>query len=145
MVLGAQTYVQAPYHEVWRHLTEAEGFGAWHSAPGQRFGGAVGEPVAWGPPGADPVYFGVLQRLEPGRGLAHTFSFSFVSPAETSVVSWDVVAQGPVVWVRVRHDCTDAPRTAEIISDVGWAKSLARLKTWLETGEEMPWPTEGSG
>lgn len=140
-ILTAQVYIQAPYDSVWRYLTEAGRFAEWHSSPGRIFGAAPGDSVVWGT--ADRVlYRGRLERLERGTGLAHTFQFGFVEPLETSLVAWDVVARGPVVWVRVTHDCTAAPGTRDVITDVGWTKSLSRLKTLLETGTAMPWPDE---
>ena len=48
--------------------------------------------------------------------------------------------EGPVVYVSIQHDCTNAPRTREIITPVGWPKALARLKSHLESGSPMPWP-----
>lgn len=140
--LLAQTYIQAPYDSVWARLTTASAFAAWHTAPGIAFGSAVGDSVSWGT-GEGPLYVGVLRDYEPGAGLEHTFSFTFVEPIEESVVRWDVLGQGEVVHVRVRHDCTGAAGTERVITEVGWAKSLARLKTLLETGTAMPWPEDG--
>lgn len=141
-VLAAQTYIHAPYDSVWTRFTEVDAFADWFSAPGLAFGDTPGDSLAWGEPGA-PVYGGMLERLEKGRGLAFTFAFTFVDPPEESRVEVDIVEQGEVVWVRLRHDCRDAPRTAGIISPVGWTKSLSRLKTLLETGRPMPWPDDG--
>lgn len=139
--LTAQVYIEAPYDSVWRYLTDADRFASWHSAPGLAFGRSVGDSVVWGT--ADRVlYRGRLERLEPGTGFQHTFSFTFVEPVEVSRVEWNVVARGPVVWVRVAHDCRGAPGTRDVITDVGWTKSLSRLKTLLETGTAMPWPEE---
>lgn len=140
-VLIAQTYIEAPYDSVWRRFTDVEAFADWFSAPGLMFGAAPGDSVAWG--NQDGVlYRGVLQRLEPGVGLTHTFSFTFVEPGEESVVDIQIVEAGPVTRVRIEHDCSNAPQTAQIISPVGWVKDLARLKTLLETGTPMPWPED---
>ena len=49
-----------------------------------------------------------------------------------------------VVLVSIRHDCTEAPKTCDIIGSVGWLKSRSRLKTLLETGHVMPWPENPS-
>jgi len=141
-LLSAQTYIHAPYDSVWHSLTSPEGFAAWHSAPGIKFGSAVGDSVTWGAEDG-PLYVGVLRSYDPGEGFAHTFSFTFVRPAEETLVRWDVVPQGEVVHVRVRHDCAGASLTEGVITEVGWAKSLARLKSLLETGTAMPWPEDG--
>jgi len=141
--LLAQSYIHAPYGEVWQSLTTAEAFGAWHSAPGLTFGAEPGDSVVWGTEDG-ALYRGVLRALERGTGFEHTFSFTFLEEPEESWVRWEVVEQGEVVFVRVRHDCTGAPGTAAVITDVGWTKSVERLKTLLETGTAMPWPAEGA-
>lgn len=139
--LLAQTYTQAPYDTVWSYLTETARFGEWHSSPALSFGHTVGDSLIWGTDDG-PLYVGTLESYEPGSGFEHTFSFTFTHTREPSLVSWDVEANGPVVWVRVTHDVSEAPETAAVITEVGWTKSLERLKTLLETGEAMPWPEE---
>lgn len=142
-VLTARTYIHAPYDSVWARFTTVEGFRDWFSAPGLSFGLAPGDSLVWGEPGT-PVYGGVLERLQKGRGLAFTFAFTFLDTPEESRVEVDIVERGEVVWVHLRHDCREAPATAEVISPVGWTKNLSRLKTLLETGRPMPWPEEGA-
>lgn len=139
--LIAQTYIQAPYDKIWSYLTEPQYFDSWYSAPGLEFGQSIGAPVAWGTP-ETPVIRGELLALEPGLGFRHTFRFEFLDSDEESTVTWDVVQRGPVCWLRVRHDCAVAPQTHQVVTNTGWVKSLARLKTLLETGRPMPWPEE---
>ncbi len=142
MTLTAATWVHAPYDAVWHALARADGYAGWGSAPCLEFGARPGDPVVFGTP-ERVVYMGEIVRIERGRGLAHTFrfvGFGFEEPA--SRVEIAVVEQGAVVHVAVDHDCAGAPRTREIIGPLGWAKSLARLKTLLETGRPMPWPSE---
>jgi len=144
-VLVARTYVDADYEEVWRAFTTAEGYAPWYSTPCRAFGGAAGEACVWAV-GRRVTCRGTVQRLERGRGLAHTFAFEgFGFDEGPTVVEIDVVQQGPVVLVAVTHDCRGAPRTRDLITAVGWAKNLARLKTLLETGEVMPWPEGTAG
>lgn len=140
----AAVYIEAPYADVWGRLTDPKGQAAWNSAPGLEFGAAAGAPVAWGTP-ERTVYRGELLFLEKGTGFAHTFAFVGFGFDETTEVSVDVRAQGPVVLVSVRHDCTDAPRTHAMLGRLGWTKALCRLKTLLETGTAMPWPEEEEG
>lgn len=86
------------------------------------------------------MYVGEILTLERGAGLRHTLSFQGFDFDETSTVDVRVESHGEVVLVDIRHDVHDTPRTAEIIGQRGWLKALARQKTWLETGREMPWP-----
>jgi uncharacterized protein YndB with AHSA1/START domain len=141
-IFSADLYIHADYDAVWNSFAQAEAYAAWSSAPCVAFGEKAGDAVRWGFPGR-VVYEGALTRIEKGTGLSHTFhfvGFGFEEPPTT--VEIDIVAQGPVTLVRLRHDCARAPRTAEMVGELGWAKSLSRLKTLLETGEAMPWPEE---
>ena len=136
-------YVRAPYDEVWSRLTTSEGYAGWYSMGGRTFPTEVGGELEWGT--AERVLIrGRLESIEKGKGFVHTFQFrglGFDDEPETRV-AWTVEQQGPVVLVRVRHTAEGAPETMAMIGDVGWAKSLSRLKTLLETGEPMPWPEE---
>lgn len=64
--------------------------------------------------------------------------FDFDEPP--TPVDIEVTPHGPTVLVRIRHDVTGARQTRDVITDVGWRKSLSRLRTLLETGAAMPWP-----
>ena len=142
-VLIARTYVHAEYDAVWRAFTTSDGYAAWYSTPCRTFGVAPGDPCVWAV-GERVTYSGELLRLEHGRGLTHTFRFEgFGFDEPPTPVEIELLPQGNVVYIAVRHDCTGAPRTSEMISPVGWAKALARLKSLLERGRAMPWP-EGS-
>jgi uncharacterized protein YndB with AHSA1/START domain len=139
----AIVYIAADYDTVWAKLTTAEEFVSWYSMGGIAFPHVVGEELQWGPPGRVMIR-GQLRSIEKGRGFAHSFQFrglGFDDEPE-SEVSFDVRQQGPVVLVRVRHTAKDSPETMAMIGDLGWAKSLNRLKTLLETGKAMPWPAD---
>ncbi len=138
--LGSVAYIEAPYAEVWASFTQAERYAAWHSSPCLAFGDAPGAPVVWGTP-ERTVYRGEVVEVQPGQGLIHTFQFvGFGFEEPPTPVRIEIQQAGPVVLVRVEHDCRGAPQTAAMITSVGWAKSISRLKTLLETGEAMPWP-----
>ena len=141
-VLAADAYIAADYDEVWRHFTEADAYAAWYSAPCRAFGARPGDPCEWADD--ERVYYrGTVESLEPGRGLRHTFRFAMFDFDEPPTpVDIEITAHGPTVLVRIRHDVTGAPLTRDVITDVGWQKSLSRLKTLLETGAAMPWPQE---
>ena len=144
-VLTASAYIEAPYDAVWAAFTQRERYGAWYSTPCLEFGRAAGERVAWGE-GERTYYAGRLTHIQYGQGLGHTFrfeGFGFDEPA--SQVDIEIRPSGETVLVSLRHDCRNAPRTAELISPVGWTKSLSRLKTLLETGRAMPWPGGSEG
>lgn len=141
-VLEARTYIEADYGTVWNRFTRAAEYEDWYSSPCLEFGDRPGDDVRWGTT-ERLVYQGTLEEIRPGSGLTHTFQFvGFGFDEPPTRVEIDIVEQGETVLITIRHDCADAPQTRAMISPVGWAKSLARLKTLLETGEAMPWPQD---
>ncbi len=142
--LVARTYIEADYDRVWRAFTTAEGYQAWYSTPCRVFGTEPGAECVWAV-GERVTYRGELRSIEPGVGLAHTFRFVGFGFEETTLVDIEIVQQGDVVYVCVQHDCSKAPETRALITEVGWSKSLARLKSLLERGTPMPWPEGVAG
>ncbi|MEM9195134.1 MAG: SRPBCC domain-containing protein [Myxococcota bacterium] len=140
-IFDHRIYIAAPYQTVWEHLTRAERYESWFSAPGLSFGSRPGDSVAWGSTDRTAIV-GRLLAIEHGKGLRHSFAFAFVEPREDTEVEWTVLAAGAVVDLRVQHDVTHAPNTARTIGEAGWTKALCRLKTLIETGKPMPWPSE---
>ncbi len=141
-VLTASAFIEASYEAVWERFTKAEAYEAWYSSPCREFGAHPGDPVVWGNE-ERVLYRGALERIEKGVGLTHTFQFvGFGFEEPPTSVEIDIFERGETVLVAIRHDCTEAPKTCEIISPVGWLKSLSRLKTLLETGRAMPWPED---
>jgi len=141
-LLVARTYIRAEPSEVWRHFTEPSALSRWSTAECKVFEPRPGGAMRFSN-GVRTVYEGEVLRVDEGTGLAYTFrfvGFGFDEPA--SHVRVDVLPRGETVFVSIRHDCTGAPRTAAMIGPVGWTKSLARLKTLLETGRPMPWPKD---
>jgi uncharacterized protein YndB with AHSA1/START domain len=139
----AAVYILADYDAVWSKLTTADQFAAWYSMAGIAFPHEVDQELEWGPAGRAMIR-GTLRSIDKGSGFAHSFQFrglGFDEEPEGEVV-WEVVQQGPVVLVRVRHQAKNAPETMAMIGDLGWPKALNRLKTLLETGTPMPWPAD---
>ena len=145
-ILTARAYIAASYDEVWNSFTQASAYETWSSSPCLEFGSSPGDRVAWGTsrlgePGERLVYQGTVEEIVKGRGLTHTFQFvDFGFEEPPSPIEIQISKHGETVLVVLRHDCTRAPKTAAMISEVGWLKSLSRLKTLLETGQPMPWP-----
>ena len=137
----ARAYIETDTATVWRHMVEPESLTQWFSAPCREFGPQVGDPIHF----ADDersYYAGKIVALEEGRKLDYTFAFVDFGFDEDTLVEVDLFERGSTVLVEIRHDCTHAPETANIITPVGWTKSLSRLKTLLESGAAMEWPVE---
>jgi uncharacterized protein YndB with AHSA1/START domain len=141
-VLTARTYIEADYDDVWDRFTRAAAFADWYTSPCRQFGLEPGASLVWAVEDR-VVYRGRLLYAEKGRGLAWEFQFvGFGFDEAMTPVEVEILDRGPTVLVSVRHDVTGAPGTAEMISPVGWAKPLSRLKTLLEAGHQMQWPVE---
>ena len=128
-VLTARVYIEADYDAVWERFTEAELYADWYSSPCKEFGQRPGDSVRWGTDERD-VYRGQLVEIEKGSGLTHTFQFvgfGFDEPA--TPVTIGITDHGATVLVSIHHDCSGAPETYDIITPIGWPKSLSRLKT----------------
>ncbi|MEM7308372.1 MAG: SRPBCC domain-containing protein [Planctomycetota bacterium] len=141
-ILRHHVYIEADYDDVWRRLTTREGFEDWYTVACASFSTAPGAELVWAE-GERVIYEGRMLRARHGEGIAWEFrfvGFGFDEPMTTA--AFEVLGRGPTVLVSVRHDVTAAPETAAMISEVGWAKPLSRLKTLLETGRPMPWPEE---
>lgn len=136
------TYVDASYDDVWEALVTPERHADWNVAPCLAFGHRSGARCQWGEPDK-AVIEGRITSWRPAKGsFAHTFRFTFSDEPE-SLVEWEVEEQGEVVSLTVRHALgggRERPQTRSLVED-GWFLVLARLKTLLETGGPMPWPT----
>lgn len=141
-VLTVRTYIAASYQDVWDRFTRAEAFAEWYTVPCRKFGLEPGDELIWAV-GERVFYRGRMLEAERGVGISWEFRFEGFGFGEPmSRVDFEIVERGPTVLVSVRHDLSAAPQTAAMISPVGWAKPLSRLKTLLETGTPMPWPVE---
>lgn len=138
------TYVAARPDAVWSVLVDPSAQGEWY-LPALALDPQVGGRVAWGPP-TGAVIEGEVRAWRPDVGFfAHTFAFTFLQEPP-GLVRWRVTLMGEVTQVWLRHELSDRPHTASIVSG-SWAAVLARLKTLIETGSPMPdpvWPeTDG--
>lgn len=141
-VLEDRIFIKADYDAVWYRFTNADAYAAWYSSPCREFGSRPGDECIWGDE-QRLFYRGRLLSMKKGRGLTHSFRFvGFGFDEPDTRVDIGIERQGEVVLVTVRHDCRNAPKTAAMITPIGWQKSLSRLKTLLETGRAMPWPAE---
>ena len=142
--LVARAYLEADYDAVWERFTRAEAFADWYTSPCLAFDLEPGAELVWGTPERE-VYRGRMRWSEKGRGLGWEFRFvGFGFDEAMTPVDFRIEPRGATVLVEIRHDVTGAPETRRIISEVGWTKPLSRLKTLLETGRPMEWPTEAN-
>lgn len=137
-VVQAHTYIAAPLERVWQALTQPGEQAMWHVAPPLLWGRAQWERLAWGYDEI-PIISGEVVVWDPARTFAHRIELTRLDePAST--VHWRLTAYEEVVLVEIEHFLSaESMETQALVTD-GWPLLLARLKTWLETGEPMPWP-----
>lgn len=145
LVYTAQTYIASDYDTVWAAIVDGEQHAQWFTAPADLFTAERGAALRWADPDRE-VYRGEMLHVEYGRGVAWNMrfmGFGFSEPAtEVQILALD---RGPCVHVLVRHTFNGARESARQVGRDGWDKVLARLKTYAESGEAMPWPEEDEG
>ena len=84
-----------------------------------------------------------LLVVEPGHRLC--FAFHPVAQAAMrdeppSRADLRLIAHGPVTELCLRHDGFAPGSVVHASCAEGWPRILSSLKTWLETGQALPWP-----
>jgi uncharacterized protein YndB with AHSA1/START domain len=133
------TYIETTAEKLWQALTDGDfteryWFGHraasdWKVGSAYRFTGQGG-----------PSIEGKVLISDPPRKLA--YSWDSCSPEarreRTSRITFDIEPHGKIVKLTVRHDELDeGGKTARDISR-GWPLVIASLKSFLETGRELP-------
>jgi uncharacterized protein YndB with AHSA1/START domain len=133
------TYIETSAEKLWQALTDGEfteryWFGHrvtsdWH----------VGSPCRFAKQGKNTIEGKVL-AFEPPKRLSYTWDpcSPEAKRERTSRVTFDLEPRGKVVKLTVTHDNLDeGGKTLRDISG-GWPLVIASLKSFLETGRELP-------
>jgi uncharacterized protein YndB with AHSA1/START domain len=133
------TYIETSVEKLWQALTDGdftERYWYGHRVASEW---KVGSPYRFAKQGA-PSIEGQVLVSDPPRKLA--YSWNPCSPEAkregTSRVTFDLEPHGTVVKLTVTHDNLDeGGKTLRDISG-GWPLVIASLKSFLETGRELP-------
>jgi uncharacterized protein YndB with AHSA1/START domain len=85
---------------------------------------------------------GKVLESDPPRRLVITWHVLY-DPSlsnEVSKVTYLIEKRGEMCKLSVKHDLSEAPKTASHVSADGWQWVLSNLKTLLETGQTLPKP-----
>jgi len=83
---------------------------------------------------------GKVLESDPPRRLVMTWHVLYDPnlSSEVSKVTYLIEKRGEMCKLSVKHDLSDAPKTASHVSSDGWQWVLSNLKTLLETGQTLP-------
>ncbi|MFN3650633.1 MAG: SRPBCC domain-containing protein [Armatimonadota bacterium] len=143
-------YVGVPAEELWPWLVEPELTERYHLAPLLLPLQAVGDPVQYvSKLGGTPVVEGTVQELVPGRRLVHSFAYAaaenaLLEPDPPSRVELELVRCGDrMCCLELTHSRFHPASSAYNALEASWDVILSSLKTWVETGGPLPWPSRG--
>jgi len=138
-------FIATPAARVWNALITPAEVARYHLCPLQRLDLRPGGEIIYGV-GDQRFIFGTVTNVVPERQLTHTFRFDAATHDGThadaeSRVSYTIVPMGAMCQLTLTHDQfgSDDQTYANITG--GWPSILSGLKTWVETGKTLPWPT----
>ncbi len=129
-------FIGTPLERVWDALINPEVVGKYYLCPLTKIDLTVGGTINYG----GDMISGEIIELEDKAKPAHSFSFAHHADEPASKVCYKLSAHGDVTELSLVHDgFADGSNTFQDIRS-GWPPILSELKTYLETGEGLPWP-----
>lgn len=141
--LTRRIYVGATAEEVWEWLVDPERVFRYHLVNLLQRPTAVGDPVEYASRLAGQIVIqGEVVELVEARRLVHTFQFLSDFPEEPSRVTWELLHYGDAMCLlTLKHDqLTPGGETYASVNN-SWDVILSSLKTLVETGRPLPWPS----
>ncbi|HSI86661.1 MAG: SRPBCC domain-containing protein [Candidatus Methylacidiphilales bacterium] len=143
-------FIGKPVPEVWKALTDKKFVDQYYMVPLISMEPKVGGKVAYGV-GSDEMIKGKVTKWEApdpagkkNATLVHTFAFEGSQDPETTV-TYELRPVGDAMCtLTILH--VGFPSENETFKDItgGWPQVVSSLKTLLETGKQLPWPTPNS-
>lgn len=135
-----QTFIRCSQDALWDALTEPEALTQYHFMADrvERDGNKLVYIMADG----SPMLTCVETKLDPKTRIESTFEPSWAGPdvpLDKSRFVYLIAVEGPHCSLTIEH--YDIPEGQEGVAD-GWARELAGLKTWLETGNAVAFSSE---
>jgi uncharacterized protein YndB with AHSA1/START domain len=133
------TFIGAPSSRVWEALVTPEQASRYYLLPMLTICLEMGGDIVYGGDG-DAVISGRIQELIPGSTLSHTFSLAHRPEDPESLVLYELEDLGEMTRLCLSHG--NFPSENATYADIsgGWPIILSNLKTYLETGGDLPWP-----
>jgi uncharacterized protein YndB with AHSA1/START domain len=138
-----RVYIGAPTETVWEWLVDPEKCRQYSLSNLEARPSAVGDPIRYlGKIGWQLLIAGTVEEILEGRRLVHSFEFQFDPPDPPSRVTYELIRFGDAMCcLELTHDGL-APGTETLDSVTrSWDVTLSSLKTLIETGHPLPWPS----
>ncbi len=130
-----QTFIRCTQDALWDALTTAEQVAAYHFMCDAAEGDAVvGQPMNMIRKDGSTMLTQVTTALEPKSRIEMTFEPNWEGGAETSRVVFLIDAEGDHCKLTCEH--YEIPEGQDGVRE-GWARQMASLKSWLETGKPI--------
>ncbi|PTX99705.1 hypothetical protein DB346_17965 [Verrucomicrobia bacterium LW23] len=144
-------FIGKPAPDVWKALVTKDIVDQYYMMPLLTLDGKVGGKIAYGMSGVEAITGKVVKWQEPDAAgtadaiLVHTFKFDGTTDPETTV-SYTVKPIGKdMCALSISHTGYKAENETFAEAAGGWPVILSSLKTLMETGKRLPWPTGPSG
>jgi uncharacterized protein YndB with AHSA1/START domain len=131
------TYIETTAEKLWQALTDGDFTERYWFGYRATSDWKVGSPFRFANQGQVSVEGKVLVS-DPPRRLVYSWDPTKTPHERTSRVSFDIEPRGKVVKLTVTHDNLD--ERGETLRNIsgGWPMVMASLKSFLETGRELP-------
>lgn len=140
-------FIQAPRSKAFKYLTKGEYTKKYYL--GMRISNPtrVGQKIWFGDSEESALITGTVKILDPPSKFSHTFRFCHNPDDPESVVEFELFEETPdLTCLVIRHyGYTDTQSATYNDICFGWSSILSQLKTLLETGQQMKFPTEETG
>ena len=133
-------FIARPAPEVWNALTSKRIVDQYYLAPLGEDINSLSQDFYYGSEENKVILGQVLDYRENER-LVHSFRFSHEPEAAKTVVTFELDAIGEMSALHLTHDGFEGETQTYHDIAGGWPVILSNLKTLLETGAPLPWPT----
>ena len=135
-----QTFIRCTRDALWEALTDEDQMSAWHFLSPKVT--KHGDAYVYQMPGGEEMMTCRTIETDPKSRIVATFEPKWDGGGAPSRTVFRLDDEGGVMRLTVEHyDLTFPVVPGEGVHD-GWARWAAGLKTWLETGEPMPFQFE---
>ena len=132
------TYIKAPVSRVWSALVDPATVSIYHMVPLDQETLLEKGEISYG----QGLISGSVTELVEGERLVHSFRFAHRPDDASSRVSYELETLGPdATCLTLVHDEFEDETTTYHDVAGGWPTILSQLKTYLETGTTISWPT----